>query len=99
MKRGDVVYVSILLVTFATSCALFTAKNARTALDALQLACVFQSLVTDEKALADACGVADDMLPVLRNLVAQREGARRAGVSWARPHADAGLAPADAGGP
>lgn len=72
-----------------SGCALFTQKNARSVLDAVQIACVFESTITDEPALADACGIAHDLLPLLRQLVGQREAAKRAGVGWKR-ESDAG---------
>ncbi len=51
-------------------------------LNAAQIACIMRSEVTDDKALADACDVAKDLLPIVRRLVGQREAARRAGVKW-----------------
>ncbi len=75
----------------AAGCALFTGKNIRSALDAVQIACIFESQITDEKQLADACAIAQDLIPILRNLVGQREAAKRSGVSWHRdPVSDAG---------
>lgn len=71
-------------------CALFTPKNINSALDALQIACIFESQITDEQKLASACGIAQDLIPVVRKLVGQREAAKRAGVSWHREPVDAG---------
>lgn len=69
-------------VTALTACTLFGKREAQSALDAVQIACIFQSSVTDESALADACAIAKDLLPVVRQLIGQREGAKRAGVRW-----------------
>lgn len=80
----------------STGCHLLTKERARTALDAMQIACVMSSFVTDEKAVAEACDVADDMLPVLRDLIGQRDAARSVGVRWGDALDDAG-APLDAG--
>lgn len=63
-------------------CSLFTKQNANTALDAMQLACIFNSTVTQEEKLAEICSIATDLLPVIRKLVAQREAGRAAGVTW-----------------
>lgn len=71
-------------------CALFTKKNANSALDAIQLGCVFASTIDDESKLADACGIARDLIPLLRDLVGQRNAARKAGVSWGHPYRDGG---------
>lgn len=86
--------VFAIMVATGVGCSLFTPKGARNALDAIQLACVFQSELSDEKALADACAIAEDLIPLLRKLVAQREAAKRSGMTWDRG-ADGG---ADAGG-
>lgn len=64
-------------------------QNARTALDAIDLACVFNSTVTNEEELARICGIAKPLLPLLRQLIGQREGAKRSGVRW---DGDAGAA-------
>lgn len=67
-------------------------------LSVLELACIFASTLTDESAVADACGIAKDLTPLIRNLVGQREGAKRSGVMWPVEDAGASLhAPVDAG--
>ncbi len=83
-----------LMMTFAPGCGLFTSKNIHSALDAVQIACVFESDVSDSSALADACGIAHDLIPILGNLVGEREAAKKAGVHW---HADAGADAAEGG--
>jgi hypothetical protein len=75
----------------STGCALFTPKNAHSVLDAVQIACVFGTELVDEQKVADVCGVARDLLPIIRNLIGQREGAKRSGVRW--PDAADGGAP------
>lgn len=65
-----------------TGCSLFTSKNANTVLDGAQLTCVFNSAVTQEQELAKVCDVAQELIPLLRKLVAQREASRKVGVSW-----------------
>lgn len=50
-----------------------------------QIACVFASALTDAPALAKACSIvdnADKLLPLITQLVGQREGAKKAGVTW-----------------
>ena len=91
MKRllGIYTFAIVGIVTSLSACALFTRKNANTALDAVQLACIFNSAVTQEETLAKICDVSLDMLPVIRKLVSQREAAARAGVKW-KPATDGG---------
>jgi hypothetical protein len=87
---GAPLRLALAMVFCVSGCALFTSKNANSAMDAVQLACLFESQLTDEKALADACGLASDLIPIIRRLVAQREAAKRAGVAWHGPTTDAG---------
>lgn len=71
------------VLAYCTSgCALFTKKNVHSVLDATQIACVFGTELIEEQAVADACDVARDLLPILRNLIGQREGAKKSGVRW-----------------
>jgi hypothetical protein len=80
--------VGLLIVPLSvTSCALFTPKNVKSALTIAQISCIFATTLTDAPEVARVCGVADDLIPVVRDLVGQREGARKAGVVW---HAAAG---------
>lgn len=77
-----------------------TKQDARDAtkavMDAKDIACVFGSFVVDEHALAKVCHVADSLAPVIRDLIGQREGARRSGVFWPSS-SDGGATPFDAG--
>ena len=69
------------------------------ALSPAQLACVFASNEIDARLLATTCKIVqglDKLLPVLRELIGQREGARRAGVRWSY-EPDSGTRTADAG--
>jgi hypothetical protein len=77
---------AVLLVAPA-ACSLFTPANLKSAIDATQLACVFASALTDSAAVADACQIDRSLVPVLDQLIAQREGAKKSGVRWG---ADAG---------
>lgn len=81
---------SLALMMAISGCSLFTRQNAKTALDAAALACVFQSEIEDEGALADACELARDLIPVIRNLIGQRDAAKLAGVRWKTEATDAG---------
>ncbi len=56
-----------------------------------QLACAFASTVITSDVLAGVCGIDKVLVPVLDNLIAVREGARKSGVTW-QPYK-----PADAG--
>ena len=61
-----------------TGCALFTRENARTALDVLEMACALQQKEgLSVEAIAQACGVADSLIPALRELLAAKAQARR----------------------
>lgn len=96
--RGLLLGFALIFMMAIPGCSLFTKENAKSALDAAQIACVFGTELMDEHAVADACGIARDLIPVLRNLIGQREAARRVGVRWPGT-ADGGGAPAvgDAG--
>lgn len=62
-------------------------------LSVAQIACVFASDLTDAPALAQACGVirSPEFDAILRRLIAQREGARKAGVRWVPLELDGGV--------
>jgi len=101
MKLGLIVALSFLLIACA---ALHTA--AKTALDASDLTCVFGSELTDADALADFCKFAKPLVPLLRDLIGQREAAKRAGVMWpgardagGSPQVRSSAGPAHDGGP
>lgn len=97
LRKGKELLIIALLVTFGattTSCALFTKENAKSVMSASEMICIFNSTILEEDKLADVCGVTKELLPILRNLIGQREGAKRAGVHW--PSADGG-ASTDAG--
>lgn len=64
------------------SCTPQAKSAANGALSAVELACIFSSYETDPSTLSQICGVARDMIPIVRQLIGQREGARRAGVAW-----------------
>ncbi len=60
------------------------------ALNASQIACIFQSQISDAQELKTFCNITQDFDPqLLHNLIGQREAARRAGVRWTGP-TDAG---------
>jgi hypothetical protein len=82
-------------VAIAAVLLIFACKSAlpiiEAALTASQIACIATSTLTDAPALAAACAVdkalVPALLPVIENLIAQREAAAKAGVLW---HGDAG---------
>ena len=65
-----------------------TVTNA--ALTVAQIACLFASAETTDTTVASVCGISNDLLPVVRQLIGQREGAKKVGVTWT---------PTDAGAP
>lgn len=89
--------VALVFGVVTSGCSIFTKKNANSALDAVQIACVFGTEVIEEEAVADACGIARELIPVIRNLIGQREAAKRAGVRWGQT-LDGGV-PFEAGAP
>ena len=70
------------LALSTSSCALFTRQNAKTVLDAAQVACVMSSFIVDAGALAKVCDVAEEMMPTLREMIAMRQGAQKAGYKY-----------------
>jgi hypothetical protein len=64
-------------------CSLLSPKQAaKSALDAAAITCIFASSSDDADALSKICGVAKDLIPLIRELISQRNGARKAGVVW-----------------
>jgi hypothetical protein len=64
----------------------------KTVLDATQLACTFESTITSAPALADACQIDHALVPILENIIGEREAAAKAGVRWRqRPDGGSGL--------
>ena len=89
-------------LVFAAACINGTAKTTddvkAEALTITEIACVFASALTDSAALAAACKIAPAAIPLIINLVGQREGAKRAGVLWPGAASDGGTdASTDAG--
>lgn len=89
LRKGKELLVLAVLLTVGTSgCHLLTRQNAKTALDAVSIACIATTALTNEAEVAKACELADDLLPVIRNLIGQREAAKRSGYAW--PGSDTG---------
>ncbi len=62
-----------------SSCSLLTRQNARGVLDVVQTLCVLENATLGDAKVAQVCGLADDLMPVLRTLLAkQREQLARA---------------------
>ena len=51
-------------------------------LTATQIACAMSSQLTDSKAVAAACQIDAALLPLLEQLIAEREAAKKSGVTW-----------------
>ena len=62
----------IALCFFESSCALLTRQNARGVLDVVQTVCVIENATLGDAQVAQVCGVADELMPVLRNLLAKQ---------------------------
>lgn len=87
------------LLFAAAACTREQQRDARAAADVAfkgaDLACIFGegADIIDADALASFCRIekgAEKMLPLLRELIGVREGAKRAGVAW--PRSDGGAA-------
>ena len=81
-------FIACVIASLAIAgCSLFTAQNAKTALEVSQIACVFATELTDAAAVATACQIDQELVPVIQQLISEREAAKKAGVHWG---ADAG---------
>ena len=54
------------------------------------LSCIFGSPIADAPALTKLCRLAPKLIPIVSDLIGQREGAKRSGVAWSRA-SNAGL--------
>ncbi len=81
MKFPKFPSLAVLSLTAIVACAALT-HTLKTALDSADIACVFRSRITDAPALAKFCGLAEPLIPVLRDMIGQREGALQSGVAW-----------------
>jgi hypothetical protein len=71
---------------------------ARTGLTVAQQVCVWRTAVTDDKTMADACGIADALIPALRSLLGTKAVAGQAGAlrpSVVAPGAPGSVRPID----
>lgn len=75
-------FAAAALVLALAGCSLFTASNLKTALDGSALACVFGSELTAAAALATVCKLDQALVPVVDQLIAQRQAAKASGVTW-----------------
>ena len=75
----------ICLSLFIASCTAQQAKDVtNTVLSIADIACIMDKTVNinDEGKVAEACGLAQALIPTIRQLVATRNAARRNGVTW-----------------
>ena len=70
-----------LMVAALTDCTPGQRRTARYALDAMQIACILTSSLVDENAVAQACQIAEDLRPALREALAGKAAAARQGAS------------------
>lgn len=93
--RGLFQGLAFAVLLTSTDCAWQPPQTARDVTDPVvkgtDLACVMGSMMTDSKALADFCHLADVLIPIVQRLVSVRDAARKAGVIYQPP------TPADAG--
>lgn len=97
MRSPHQLLVAALLASSVVCCSRQEARDVHdVVLKTTDLACVMGSLIVDPVALQHYCRLADELLPIVRNLIGFREAGRRAGVSWAPPN-DAPDASTEAG--
>jgi len=70
-------YITLALVSFGCLGANCNGRQvAKTVLDVAELSCVlFHDEIEDEKTLAKACGIAEDLIPEVRKIVFARKSA------------------------
>ena len=85
-RRGAGLVACVALLVAAPRCSTFSAQDAKTvvqdALSVSAIACVFASSLTDSKAVAQACQIDQTLAPLIQQLIAQREAAKKQGVTW-----------------
>ncbi len=65
------ILVSLLLGAVGLGgCSLFTKSQAKSAIDAVALACILERSTLDDQSIADACNIADSLIPSLKDLLA-----------------------------
>jgi hypothetical protein len=77
--RSFVLIIFTLIISIVSmDCALFTPKNARTALDMVQITCAIARAAMRDETVAEICKISSDLMPDLRELLSeQRASARR----------------------
>ena len=68
--------VCLLALTVA-SCSLLTAKNLRTVLDVVQVSCIIANATLPDDRVRQACDVADDLVPAMRDVLGEQRAALR----------------------
>ncbi len=66
------ILVVVVLALGLPGCALFTAKNARGALDVVQTLCALENAMLGDAKVAEVCGIADVLIPDLREILAKQ---------------------------
>lgn len=87
------IFVCGLIVPTTTGCK-ESLPYVRAALSATEIACIFTSPLTNAQAVTDVCKiektVAPVLLPEIERMIATREAAAKAGVTWYSIKVDAG---------
>jgi hypothetical protein len=96
MKRFSLTlfFVFVFVFVFVFACSPSANKTLRSVLDIIQIGCIIANAESDDANIQKACGVADDLLPDLRKIVAQERAASR---RYAAEHASACSSGVDAG--
>lgn len=97
MKRFLSFALFILITVLSCKAAL---PFIRAALTASEIACIFTSPLTNAQAVADVCAIEKSIVPLLlpeiERMIATREAAAKAGVTWYSIKVDAGAPEAGA---
>lgn len=79
MARGwAVVIACVMAFHLLGACSVFTKKNANTALDVVQTACVIANATLSEKKVTEVCDVTDELVGPMRTLLASTKAAESA---------------------
>lgn len=73
--RAFLITLALPIALLLGGCSLFTKQNARTALDVVQTACVIANAALSDAKVAQICGIADDVIGPMRDLLSASRAA------------------------
>lgn len=75
-RPAPVVFAALFGVALI-GCQLFTAKNLKTVLDVVQVGCIIANATLPDDKVRQACDVADDLVPAMRDVLGEQRAALR----------------------